>query len=100
MQFLVGCLAVISPRIALFLVWFFGDNYFTRAFGNWVWPVLGFFFLPTTTLAFAFGMNSLGTPGQMSPLGWLLTALAVIVDLGLAKKGHSDYRRHEKRDER
>lgn len=98
MPFLVGCLAVASPRLALFFVWFFGDNYFTRAMGHWVFPVLGFFFLPLTTLAFAFGMNTLGAPGEMEPLGWLLTALAVIVDLGLAKKGHSDYRRE--RDKR
>jgi hypothetical protein len=99
MPFLVGCLAVLSPRIALFFVWLFGNDYFTRAMGHWIFPVLGFFFLPLTTLAFAFGMNTLGAPNEMEPLGWLLTALAVIVDLGLAKKGHSDYRKGRKRDD-
>jgi hypothetical protein len=91
-------LAIISPRIALFVVWLFGDSYFTRALGHWVWAILGFFFLPLTTLAFAFGMNSLGAPGEMEPLGWLFTALAVIIDLGLVKKSHSDYRERDRRE--
>jgi hypothetical protein len=99
MPFLVGCIAILSPRIALFLVWFFGDHYFTRAMGHWVFPVLGFFFLPLTTLAFAFGMNTLGGPGEMEPLGWLLTALAAIIDLGLVKKSHSDYRKGRNRSD-
>jgi len=83
----VGCIAVLFPRLALFLVWFFGDHYFTRAFHSWLLPVLGFFFLPLTTLAFAFGMNSLGTPGDMPPLGWLLVIIGLAGDLGLWSGG-------------
>lgn len=82
----VGCLALASPRLALALVWLFSD-YLGRAYENWLFPLLGFFFLPLTTLTFAFGINSLGSPGAMSPLGWLLTAIAVIVDLGLWSGG-------------
>lgn len=97
MPFLVGCLALISARLAVFMVWLF-SNYFGRAYEHWIFPLLGFFFLPLTTLAFAFGVNSLGAPGQMPPLGWLLTAIGLIVDLGLTKKGHSDYRKRERKD--
>lgn len=97
MPFLVGCLALISARLAVFAVWLF-SSYFSRAYEHWIFPLLGFFFLPLTTLAFAFGVNSLGAPGQMPPLGWLITAIALVIDLGLTKKGHSDYRKRERRD--
>lgn len=83
----VGCIAVAFPRVALFLVWFFGDDYFSRAFGTWLWPLLGFFFLPLTTLAFAFGINSLGHGGDMSPVGWLLVLVGLAGDLGLLRGG-------------
>jgi hypothetical protein len=59
MPCLVGCLALAFPRLALFLVWLFGGGYLGRAYDSWIFPVLGFFFLPTTTLVFAFGVNSL-----------------------------------------
>jgi hypothetical protein len=87
MPCLIGCIAVAFPRVALFLVWFFGNSYFERAFGSWLWPLLGFFFLPLTTLAFAFGMNSLGTPGELGPLGWLLVIVGLAGDLGLLRGG-------------
>lgn len=87
MPCLVGCIAVLFPRVALFLVWLFGHSYFERAFGGWLLPLLGFLFLPLTTLAFAFGMNSLGTPGEMGPLGWLLVIVALAGDLGLLRGG-------------
>ena len=87
MPCLVGCIAVMFPRLACFLIWFFGGGYFSRAFGTWLWPLLGFLFLPLTTLAFAFGMNTLGEPGEMEPLGWLLVAIALAGDLGLWRGG-------------
>ena len=83
----VGCLALAFPRFALFLVWLLGGNYLDRAYDSWLLPLLGFFFLPLTTLTFAFGVNSLSPPGQMSPLGWLLTGVAVLVDIGLLGGG-------------
>jgi hypothetical protein len=87
MPCLVGCIAIAFPRLACFLVWFFGGDYFSRAFGSWLVPLLGFFFLPLTTLAFAFGMNTLGAPGEMEPLGWLLVLVGLAGDLGLSSGG-------------
>ena len=78
------------PRIALVLVWLFGGEYLMRAFEHWVWPVLGFIFLPLTTLTFAFAMNSLSPIGDVGPFGWVLIVLAGMVDLGLL--GHSSRR--------
>jgi|SRR5688572_8064660 len=94
----VGCLALVFPRLALFLVWLLGGNYLARAYDSWLIPLLGFFFLPLTTLTFAFSANSLSSPGQMSPVGWLLTGLAVLVDIGLIGGGGRSAQRW--RDER
>src|SRR5262245_40179775 len=101
MPFLVGCLALAFPRMALFFVWLLGGNYIARAYDHWIFPVLGFFFLPLTTLTFAFGLNSLSPPGQMAPLGWLLTGLAVLVDIGMlggSRKSAKDWRERRDRD--
>lgn len=84
---LIGCLAAFFPRVSLALLWLFGGNYLERAFDEWLWPVLGFVFLPLTTLTFAYGMNSLGKPGEMEPLSWLLVAIALLFDLGVAGGG-------------
>src|ERR671937_237408 len=52
----MGCLlvllALISPRLVLFLLWIFSDV-LSRAFDSWIIPLLGFFLLPWTTLAYA-----------------------------------------------
>jgi hypothetical protein len=89
-----GCLAVAFPRVALALVWLFGGNYLLRAFGSRLWPLLGFFFLPLTTITFAFAVNSLGNGGAVSPIGWLLTVLALLADLGLLGGGRHQWRRY------
>ena len=83
MPCLVGCLALVFPRLALFFVWLFGGDYLARVYEYWIIPVIGWFLLPLTTLAVAFGMNSMGQPGKMEPVGWVLVALALAADLGL-----------------
>ncbi|MEQ9498293.1 MAG: hypothetical protein RIT81_15580 [Deltaproteobacteria bacterium] len=92
-MFLLGCLGLLFPRFVLVLVWLFGGGYIGRAFESFLWPVLGFFFLPLTTLAFVYAMNSLGTPGAVPPLGWVLVGLAALSDLGLIGNGERARRR-------
>ncbi|MPZ68936.1 MAG: hypothetical protein GEU71_05345 [Actinobacteria bacterium] len=47
-------LALAMPRFIMVVLWLFGD-YLSRAYDNFLLPFLGFFFLPTTTLAYAVG---------------------------------------------
>lgn len=97
MPCLVGCLAVIFPRLALFLVWLLGGGYVDRAYEHWMWPLLGFFFLPLTTLVFAFASNSLGTSGELGGFGYLLVALAVMTDIGILGSGSTGAKRWKDR---
>jgi hypothetical protein len=76
---LVALLALVSPRLALFCVWLFSDL-LGRAFDSWLVPLLGFFLLPWTTLAYA-AMWNLGT-NRVSGFEWFLVILAFVVDLG------------------
>ena len=70
---------LLFPRIVLLLMWFF-STYLQRAFhGGLVIPILGFLFLPITTIVYAWEINN-GMPTTGINLLWLL--IAVIIDLG------------------
>lgn len=72
------------PRITLAVMWL-SSTYLQRAFpDNLVLPLLGFLFLPLTTLVYAWELNS-GMPTTGINLLWLL--IAVIIDLGLLGGG-------------
>ena len=79
MPCLLGFIALFFPRLIIILVFVFSD-YLGHAYQTVLWPVLGFIFLPVTTLAYAYAINS---HGQVT--GWyaLLLALAILIDLGL-----------------
>ena len=78
----MGCfaalLALISPRLALFFIWLFSDM-LSRAFESWLLPLLGFFLLPWTTLAYAV-MWDTGSRG-VDGFEWFLVVLAFFFDL-------------------
>ena len=83
MACLFGCLALLTPRIALFLIWLF-SQYIDRAYQTRIWPLLGFLFMPMTTLAYAWAMNS---HGRVEGLGLVVVVLAVLFDLGIVGGG-------------
>ena len=89
MPCLMGCLALFFPRLAIVLVWLFSD-YLGRAYETVVWPLLGFFFLPLTTLAYAWGINS---NGNVTGIYLVVVILAVLIDLGLLGGGAEGGRR-------
>ena len=77
---LLALLALISPRLVLFLLWLF-DDVLGRAFESWLLPLLGFFLLPWTTLVFAASWE--WGPGQhVDSFEWLFVILAFVIDLG------------------
>ncbi len=88
----IGCLAILFPRIVLAVLFFF-TSYLHQAYHTVLWPVLGFVFLPLTTLAYAFAINQ---HGKLD--GWylLLFVVAVLVDLGLIGGGGAGARGKKK----
>ncbi len=62
-----------------------------------VWPVLGFFFMPYTTLAFAFGTNH---HGSVEGLYLGLVIFAALVDFGVVGGGCSSKRTRKVRVKR
>jgi hypothetical protein len=84
---IIVLLAAIFPRTALVFLWFLEPGYLERAIEPWYWILLGFVFMPLTTLALAYGMNSLGSPGHLPPMGWLLVGLGAVADLGIIGGG-------------
>jgi hypothetical protein len=76
------CLLVILllafPRIALVLLFLF-SNYLERAYHGLILPAIGFFFLPITTLTYAWMVNN-GQPLQGVNL--LILVVAVVIDAG------------------
>ncbi|MEZ6192396.1 MAG: hypothetical protein R3C45_14060 [Phycisphaerales bacterium] len=80
MPCLLAALALAFPRMVLVLVWLFSD-YLGRAYDSVLWPLAGFIFLPLTTLAYAFAMNS--NAGSVSGFYLVVVVLAVLIDLGM-----------------
>jgi UDP-N-acetylmuramyl pentapeptide phosphotransferase/UDP-N-acetylglucosamine-1-phosphate transferase len=78
----VGCLLLILiaafPRIALVLMFLF-SNYLQRAYHNMLVPLLGFIFLPLTTLVYAWLTN---THEPIAGINLIILIVAVIVDVG------------------
>jgi hypothetical protein len=88
----IGCLALTAPRVTLALVVLF-SNYIGRAYQTTLWPLLGFFFMPLTTLAYAWAINSHGSVAG----GYLVVVvLAILIDLGIVGgSAKNRYRRRE-----
>ncbi len=78
MPCLILLLVLLFPRIVLVLMFLF-SNYLERAYHGLIVPVLGFVFLPLTTLYYAWLVNT-GTPLDGIYLIGLI--LAVIIDIG------------------
>jgi hypothetical protein len=85
----VALFALISPRLALFALWIFSDM-LSRAYESWFVPLLGFFLLPWTTLAYAV-MWSAGSHG-VSGFEWFIVVLAFLFDLGSWAEGRKGRR--------
>jgi hypothetical protein len=82
---LLALLALISPRLALLLLAIF-SNVLSRAFDSWLIPLLGFFLLPWTTLAYV-AFWDWGPGRHVTGIEWLFIALAFVIDLGAYGQG-------------
>jgi hypothetical protein len=83
----------LGPRVAMVAIALF-SNYLGRAFGgNILLPLVGWLFLPWTTLAYAWAINS---RGEVAGLEMIVVVVAVLVDLGVVGGGAA--KRRSRRD--
>ena len=77
----MGCLfalfAGVFPRFALFIVWVARPKMVDAAFDTWIWPLLGFIFLPFTTLIYVILWRAGGLDGS----DWFWLCLAAVLDI-------------------
>ena len=90
----MGCVLVVIglalPRVLMFFIWLLTD-WFGRGFETRVWPILGFIFLPYTTLAYLAAM--LNNNHALSGLWLVLFVLVILVDIGNWGGGRAASRR-------
>lgn len=83
MPCLLALLTLATPRLVIVLLVIFSD-YIGRAFEGVIIPFLGFLFLPTTTLGYAFSINE---HGSVEGIYVVVMIVAVVLDLGLLGGG-------------
>ena len=99
MSCLITIILVFFSRIVMVFWWFTDREVFTLAFKNWtlpvtlpipewIWPLLGFIFLPITTMAYLFLF-----PGGIIGYEWILLGIAFLIDM----TGHGGSYRHRHR---
>lgn len=83
MPCLLIIIATLTPRLVIALLWLF-SNWFTGVFETVLWPVLGFFFLPTTLLWYAVVHHWFGGEWGVIPIAGMV--LALMIDLSPARR--------------
>lgn len=91
MPCLLALVALLSPRILMVVLWFF-TSWFNGVFQTVLWPLLGFLFLPVTTLWYSVVANNYG--GQWSILNIIVMVLAITIDMGLWRGGYKNRNRY------
>jgi hypothetical protein len=89
MPCLIVIIAAFFPRLAIVLIWLF-SNWLEAAYQTAIWPILGFIFMPFTTLAYALAINAIGS---VQGLYLVIVVIAVLLDLGSFGGGYRVRRR-------
>ena len=70
-------LVLFGPRLGILIWWLIDPVRWNLAFQSFIWPLLGFLFLPWTTIMYV----SVGING-LSWFDWVWLAIALLIDLG------------------
>lgn len=76
MPVLLAALALLTPRLAVALLWFF-SRWFDGLFSSPLWPIVGFIFLPTTLLWYSVVHRWFGGAWTLWPVVGLVVALVI-----------------------
>lgn len=72
----LATLALFGPRLGIILWWLVEPVRWGAAFDTFIWPFLGFLFLPWTTLAYVFVFT-----GGVETVDWLLIGFGLFLDI-------------------
>lgn len=89
MPCILALLTIAFPRIAMLVLYFLTD-FFTRAYQSVLILLLGFIFVPLTTIVYAWIVNA---GHAVSGIYLLAMIVAVVLDLGLIGGGEYGRRR-------
>ena len=75
---LISVLLLIGPRAAILVWWLMDTERWLQSFsGSFLWPLLGFIFVPWTTLAWVLAYGANGIVG----FDWIILGIGVLIDL-------------------
>jgi hypothetical protein len=75
-------LVFLGPRAAILIWWLVNPVRWQATFSSFIWPLLGFLFVPWATL-----MYVLVAPGGVVGFDWIWLGLAVLADVGMYAGG-------------
>ena len=90
MPCLLAIIVLAFPRVVLVLMWLF-STVLQRAYHGLIIPILGFIFLPITTIVYAWLVNS---HMPIAGLNLIILIVAVLLDAG-SHGGGAYYRRRQ-----
>ncbi|GMQ84695.1 MAG: hypothetical protein BMS9Abin07_0259 [Acidimicrobiia bacterium] len=71
-----AALTIIGPRAAILVWWLINIDRWNAAFSNLIWPVVGFFLAPWTTLTWVAVAS-----GGVGGLDWVILGLGILGDI-------------------
>jgi len=74
---LFSALVLLGPRAGILIWWLLEPAKWNLAFETFIWPVLGFIFVPWTTL-----MYVLVFQGGIDGFDWVWLGLGLLIDIG------------------
>jgi hypothetical protein len=81
MPCLFALIALITPRLVIVVLWLLSD-WFTGVFDDFILPVIGFLFAPTTLLWYSAVQNWYG--GEWGTMQIIVAVIALIIDFSPA----------------
>ena len=75
---IVAIIALLFPRVLIVVLWFLTD-WFNGVFNGLLIPILGFLFMPVTTLWYSVVINYYG--GEWNNIAVVGMVVAVVIDL-------------------
>jgi hypothetical protein len=86
MPCLFAIFALMTPRLVIVFLWLF-TGWFRGIFDTALWPVIGFFFLPTTLLWYTAVQHWFGGEWTMWPIVGLVVALMLDISPASGRRG-------------